>query len=102
MTIKLLYNLKYGCVFITGASESKYRETLLGGYEKFILNIESLTDDEVKTWFEMPQFANIARHTEFYEDIIPEIRFITGDIPRELVMLNERFGPCNDFTLNEI
>jgi hypothetical protein len=100
--INQLDNLKKGCVFVTGISETQYHCNLRVGHEQHTLNIESLTDDEVKTWFEMPQFANIAHHTQFNEDIIPEIRFITGDIPRELVMLNERSGQCNHSTLNEI
>ncbi|KAI3661191.1 hypothetical protein MP638_005628 [Amoeboaphelidium occidentale] len=100
--INRLENLKKGCVFVTGISETQYRCNLGGGYEQNKLIIGCLSDDEVKTWFEMPQFANIAKHPEFNEDIIPEIRFITGDSPRELVMLNDRFGQCNDSTLNEI
>ena len=49
-----------------------------------------------------PQFANIAQHPDFNEDYVAEIRSLTGDIPRELVLLSEEYGHRRDIGLLSI
>ncbi|KAI3658398.1 hypothetical protein MP638_001398 [Amoeboaphelidium occidentale] len=95
-------NFKRGCVFVTATADSPYRRTLRAGHERYILNVGALSDDEVKSWFQTQQFANIAKHPDFTEEFIPEIRSLTGDIPRELVLLSEEYGGRRDIGLSEI
>ena len=81
-----------GCVFVTATADSPYRRTLRAGHERYILNVGPLSDEEVESWFQSQQFANISKHPDFTEEFIPEIRSLTGDVPRELVLLSEEFG----------
>jgi hypothetical protein len=85
-------DFKHGCIFVTATADSPYCRSLRVGHERYKLNVGCMTDDEVTAWFESQQFANIAKHPEFNESYIPEIRSITGDIPRELVLLSEEYG----------
>ncbi|KAI3656092.1 hypothetical protein MP638_004405 [Amoeboaphelidium occidentale] len=91
-----------GCVFVTATADSPYRRTLRAGHERYILNVGALLDDEVNAWFQTQQFANIAKHPDYNEEFIAEIRSITGDIPRELVLLSEEYGTRRDLKLGAI
>ncbi|KAI3637443.1 hypothetical protein MIR68_004092 [Amoeboaphelidium protococcarum] len=55
-------NYKRGCIFVTGSADSPYCLQLLSGHEQFVSHVCGLTDDEVRSWFQTPQFANIAQH----------------------------------------
>ncbi|KAI3650650.1 hypothetical protein MP228_004131 [Amoeboaphelidium protococcarum] len=88
-------NYKRGCIFVTVSADLPYCLQLGSGHEQFVSHICGLTDDEVKSWFQTPQFAQIAQNLDFAEELIPEIRSITGNIPRELLILGKDFGDLN-------
>ncbi|KAI3637779.1 hypothetical protein MIR68_004428 [Amoeboaphelidium protococcarum] len=94
-------NYKRGGIFVTGSADSPYCLQLGSGHEQFVGHVCGLTNDEVKSWFQTPQFAQIAQHPDFAEEFIPEIRSVTGDIPRELLILGKDFGGLN-FSLRYI
>ena len=89
-------------MFVTATADSLYHCTLRAGHERYILNVGALTNDEVSLWMLSQQFANIAQHPDFNEDYVPEIRSLTGDIPRELVLLSEEYGHRRDVGLAAI
>lgn len=96
-------HLARGGIFVTATADSPYRRSLRAGHERYILHVGPLADDEVLSWFSSPQFAGIADHPDFSQDCIPEIRNLTGDIPRELVLLSSEYGAAQPgITLDKV
>ncbi|KAI3653510.1 hypothetical protein MP228_001457 [Amoeboaphelidium protococcarum] len=95
-------NFKRGCVFVTATADSSFRRALRAGHERYVLNVGSLTDAEVASWFDSPQFANVVNQPDFTEEYIAEIRSLTGDIPRELVMLSDEQRRKGDISLSAL
>jgi Mitochondrial ribosomal death-associated protein 3 len=80
-----------GCVFVTSTADSPYIRSLSCGHERYILNTGCLLDDEFALWMETGQFDKILKHPEFKPECLPEITSVTGNIPRELILLNEKY-----------
>jgi Mitochondrial ribosomal death-associated protein 3 len=80
-----------GCVFVTATADSPYRRSIRSGHERHIRNTGCLLDDEFSLWIKTCQFDKILKHPQFNVEYLPEIISVTGNIPRELVLLNEEF-----------
>jgi hypothetical protein len=48
--------------------------------------------DEFALWIQTDQFDKIVKHPDFTVKYLPEIQIVTGNIPRELVLLSEEYG----------
>jgi Mitochondrial ribosomal death-associated protein 3 len=87
--IDCVSSYKRGCVVATATADFPCRDLLFREYEMEILNVECLMDDEFALWIQTVQFDRILNHPEYNLEWLPEISSVTGNIPRELVMLNK-------------
>ncbi|KAI3661866.1 hypothetical protein MP638_005907 [Amoeboaphelidium occidentale] len=99
--IKWPARFKLGCIFVTATADSPYCCALKSVHDRYVLDAGCLTDDEVESWLKTPQCAKLVNHPQFNENFGPEIRSITGKIPRELIILSEEYCQSN-IPLHEI
>jgi hypothetical protein len=75
--------------------DSPYCRALNSVHDRYGLDTGCRTDDEVMAWFKTPQCAKLLNHHKFNENSIPEVRSVTGDVPRELIILSEEYCQSN-------